>query len=95
MIVIYNNYKTIDQEQLKQLQQLQEEQQEQEQELHQLRRQLSTAHTQIEQLQSSSVESRDLIENVMMAQSPEHGERPAAEVRPLVAGFFSRPVLHE
>ena len=77
------------QEQLLQLQQLQEEQQEKEQELHQLRRQLSTAHAQIEQLQNSSVESRDFAENVMMTQSPEHGERPAAEVRHLVAAILS------
>jgi len=73
------------QEQLLQLQQLQER----EQELHRLRRQLSTAHAQIEQLQTSSIESRDFAENVMTTQSPEHGERPAAEVRPLVAAILS------
>ena len=77
------------QEQLLQLQQLQEEQQEREQELHRLRRQLSTAHAQIEQRQTSSIESRDFTENVMTTQSPEHGERPAAEVRPLVAAILS------
>ena len=65
------------QEQLWSQQQCRGEQEEQERQLHDLQHQLASTQAQVEQLQSSTAESHEIPE---MAQSPEHGERPAAEV---------------